>query len=343
MRPLNLLILLFAIPCFGLSFVASQRHDASRPAFLLAANKGDHTLSIVDPDKSVELAAIPVNGVTGHEVASSPDGRFAYVPIYGNSGVGRPGTDGQFLSVIDLTSRKISASVDFGKGVRPHCAVFGPQNGLLYVTTELSDVITVIDPSSLKIVDSIPTGQHESHMLAISRDGHRGYTANVGPGTVSVIDLAAHKVLAVIPISSNTQRISISNDDRYVFTSDQIKPQLAVIDTATNQIKTWIPLPGLGYGSAPTRDGRWLVIALINVNKVGVIDLQTMTLARTIDVPSAPQEVLVRPDNQVAYISCDASRKIAVLDLKSWTITKLISAGAGVDGLAWAAGSAGAK
>jgi YVTN family beta-propeller protein len=79
--------------------------------------------------------------------------------------------------------------------------IFGPKDGLLYVTTELDQAITLIDPKTLKIVGSIPTGQPESHMLALSHDGRRGYTANVGPGTVSVLDIAARKVLTIIPIS----------------------------------------------------------------------------------------------------------------------------------------------
>ena len=78
------------------------------------------------------------------------------------------------------------------------------------------------------------------------------------------------------------------------------------------------------------------MVALININKVGVIDVETMKLARTVDVPKAPQEVLVRPDGAVAYVSCDASRQVAVLDLKNWKIEKLIDAGKGADGLAWA-------
>jgi DNA-binding beta-propeller fold protein YncE len=72
------------------------------------------------------------------------------------------------------------------------------------------------------------------------------------------------------------------------------------------------------------------------INKVGVVDLETLKLVRTFDVPKAPQEVVVRPDGAVAYISCDASRQVAVLDLKEWKVTKLIDAGRGADGLAWA-------
>ncbi len=83
-----------------------------------------------------------------------------------------------------------------------------------------------------------------------------------GPGTVSVLDIAARKTLKVIPISGNTQRISISHDDNWVFTADQTKPQIAVIDTATDTVAKWIPIEGIGYGSAPTPDGRWLLVAL---------------------------------------------------------------------------------
>jgi YVTN family beta-propeller protein len=310
--------------------------DASLASMLLVVNKGDQTLGIVDPLAEKQVATVAESGITGHEVIASPDGRTAYVPIYGNSGVGKPGTDGRNIDVIDIASRKVIGNIDFGHGVRPHCALIGPKDGMLYVTTELEKTISIIDPHTLKIVGSIPTGQPESHMLAIAPDGKRGYTANVGPGTVSVLDMQSRKTITVIPVSGHVQRIAVSTDSKLVFTSDQTKPQLAVIDAATNTIKTWIPLPGLGYGAAPTPDGRWLVIAVPTVNQVAVIDLTTMKVAHTIDVPAAPQETLVRPDGQVAYVSCDASKKIAAVRTSDWTVEKLIDAGPSTDGLAWA-------
>jgi YVTN family beta-propeller protein len=325
-----LLLISLAIP------TKPVKHD-EHSGMLLVAEKGGMSLAIVDPASGQVVASVPEGGKTGHEVTASADGRLAFVPIYGNSGVGKPGTDGQNLVVIDVASHKVVGNLDFGHAVRPHLPVLGPKDGLLYVTTELDHSVTVIDPKTLKIVGSIPTGQPESHMLAISHDGRRGYTANVGPGTVSVLDLQARKTLAVIPISGNTQRISISTDDKMVFTSDQTKPQLVVIDTATNKVKDRIDLPGTGYGSAPTLDGRWLLLALPHVNKVAVIDLKEQRLARTIDVPPAPQAVLMRPDGKVAYVSCDLSDQVAEIDLTGWKVTRLIHTGKNADGLAWAA------
>lgn len=267
---------------------------------------------------------------------ASPDGRLAYVPIYGNSGVGKAGTDGSHLVAIDLSARKIIGNLDFGRGVRPHCPMFGPKDGLLYVTTELDNAIAVVDPRSMKIVGSIPTGKPESHMLAITHDGRYGFTANVGSGTVSVLDMQARKTLDVITVAPSVQRISISIDDGLAFTSDQTKPQLAVIDTKTRKVTSWIPLPATGYGTAPTPDGKWLVIAMPSAKQVAVVNLKTIKVEHTLDVPAAPQEVLIRPDGAMAYVSCDASHKVAEIQTTSWTVSRLIDAGPGVDGLAWA-------
>lgn len=325
--------LTLAIVYFALLTVV--RSASSPKGLLLVANKGDQTLGLIDPQTGHQVATVAEGGVTGHEVIASPDGKRAFVPIYGNSGVGLPGTDGSTLAVIDLAERKVIHTLDFGHGVRPHCPVLGPKDGMLYVTTELEKSVAIIDPQTLKIVGSVPTGQPESHMLAISPDGRTGYTANVGPGTVSVLDLAQRKTVTVIPVAPHVQRISISPDGRWVFTSDTGKPRLAVIDAKTNKLDRWIELPGTGYGTASTPDGKSLLVAMPSANGVAVIDLATLRIVKTISVPPAPQEVLVEPDGSVAYVSCDRSGQVAAITMSDWSV-KLIDAGHGADGLAWA-------
>jgi YVTN family beta-propeller protein len=300
---------------------------------LLVANQKDQNLSVIDTSSNKVVATIPVGGVTGHELAVSPDGKRAFVPIYGDAGVGRAGTNGSVISVIDLASKKIVGTVDFGHGVRPHCAVFG-KDGMLYVTTELDKSVSIIDPKTLKIVGSVPTDQEQSHMLVLSKDGKRGYTANVGPGTVSVLDIPGRKTLTVIPISGNTQRIAMSNDGSMVFTADQKSPQLAVIDTATNKVKTWVPLPSPGYGTVPTLDGRWLLVTLRGTKQLAVVNLKTLKVDHTIDVGDGPSEVVVSSDGKKAYVACNFSNQIAVVDLAGWKMDSLIDGGKYADGMA---------
>ncbi len=315
---------------------AARGAGAPAPAgLLLVANKGNHTLGIIDPAAGRMVATVTESGVTGHEVVASPDGRTAYVPIYGDSGVGQPGSDGRTMDVIDVATRKRVATVDFGGGQRPHHAQFGP-DGRLYVTAEITNSIKVVDPRTNKVVDTIPTGQPESHMLVLAKDGRRAWTSNVGAGTVSAIDVPSRSVAAVIHVAARAQRIALSTDERWIFTADQDAPRLAVIDTKTGKLAPGVALPGIAYGTAPTPDGRWLLVAMPGLSQVGVLDLKSMEVARVLDVPKSPQEVLVRPDGRVAYVSCDASGQVAEIDLADWKVARLIAAGPQVDGLAWA-------
>ena len=305
---------------------------------LLVANQRDVTVSLLDAvsGKTVGTIAENTSPVWGHELIASPDGKTAYLPIYGSTGVGKPGIDGHELLVIDIPSRRIAAHVDFGHGVRPHCIQYEPHSGLYFVTTEIDKTVSILDPKTRSIVGAIPTGAEQSHMLVLSHDGRLGYTANVGPGSVSVVDIKARKLLGVIPVAPMVQRIAISNDDRYVFTSNYQQPELVVIDTATRKIAKRIPLPGLGYGAAPTKDGKSLIIAIPSTNQVAVIDLANMKIERTVDVASFPQEVLVRPDGKVAYVSCAHAGKVTAIDTATWKPVATFSAGTFPDGLAWA-------
>jgi YVTN family beta-propeller protein len=312
--------------------------DAARPApvrgLLLVANQGDHTLLIIDPSTRAQLAKISV-GVNGHEVVASKDGRFAYVPIYGNSGVGKPGTDGTSIDVIDIHERKLAATIDLGKPLRPHYAQFGP-DGMLYVTAELAQALDVIDPVAKKIVAEIPTGAMESHMFVLSPDGKRAYTANVSTGTVSVLDLTKRALVTVISVAAKVQRISISPDGRHVFTHDQDSPRIAVIDTATNKVASWIALPATVYSSKPTSDGKEL-IANAPSGKLFVIGLDKMDVREAFDIPPALGEILVTPDGKFAYVSCPSAGTIEVLNLETKKLETPMTFTKGVDGLSWAA------
>ena len=317
-----------------ISPAASAQHKLR----LLVVNQGDKTLSVVDPAAMKTVATIDEHQTTmhGHEIAVAPDGRTAFLPVYGDVGVGKPGLNGNEMLVIDVPTGKITRRVDFGHGVRPHCPIYDKATGKLYVTTEIDKSVSVLDPKSLRIEGHVPTGAQQSHMLAITPDGRRGYTANVEPGSVSVLDLAAGKTVKVIPISAKTQRIALSNDGRWVFTSDQTQPRLAVIDTQTNEIAHWVDLPGSGYGTATTHDGNWLLVPIPQKNVVAAVNLHTMKVEHTIPVPNDPQEMIVSPDGKLAYVSCMTERKVAVIDLGQWKMAGTIDVGDRPDGLAWA-------
>jgi len=338
MRKRYLSFITFVAVAVALIFAATNGHSRPKPSpskgLLVVANQFEHTALIVDPDARKEIAKISV-GVNGHEVAVSPDGKFAYVPIYGNSGVGKPGTDGSTIDVVDIANRKLAYTIDLGKPLRPHDPAFGP-DGNLYVSAELSQSIDMIDPKTRKIIAEIPTGQDESHMFIIrpGPDNPTVYTANVHAGTVSVLDIPSRKLVTTIPVSKIVQRISIEPDGLYVFTHDQESPRIVVIDPLSNAISQSIPMPETVYASEATPDNHWLICAGMK-GHIFVVDLHTRKLAKTFDAPATLGKVLIRPDGGVAYISFLAAGKIEVLDLNNWKLEPSIDLTPGVDGMDW--------
>src|ERR1700686_4916947 len=97
-------MLLFTLQTGGGSGTPSEKGT------LVVVNQAEHKVWLVEPDLRRTFATIAV-GVSGHEAAVSPDARFIYVPIYGNSGVGKPGTYGATIDVIDIGKRQVSASI----------------------------------------------------------------------------------------------------------------------------------------------------------------------------------------------------------------------------------------
>ena len=310
----------------------------SSPQTLLVVNQREHSLSKIDLGDQRVLGTASL-GVNGHEIVVSPDERFAFVPIYGNSGLNRPGSDGSTIDVVDIRTMQRVATIDLGQAVRPHSIHFGP-DGLLWVTAELANAVLVVDPRTRRVVGRVPTGHPQSHMLAFSPNGRRAYTANFGTGTLSVIDTRKRRLLGTIAVAKRLQRVTVAPDGT-VFTHDVDNPRIAIIDPEKKLVSGWIQLPGKSYASAVTPDGRYLVAAspegdesIKGRGALYVVDLKSKRVVHELDVMGAPSGVTLSKEGSKAFVPCPSAGKIVVLNLRSMALERDVVLGPGVDGLA---------
>jgi len=129
-------VLLLTFFTCGLTATAATAAD-----LLLAINKGDNTIAIIDAATLKVLGTAPT-GPDPHEVVASADGKLAYITNY-NAGNGYANS----ISVVDLAARKALRPIDIGALGRPHGITIA--GGKIYFTAEGAKVVGRYDPAGL--------------------------------------------------------------------------------------------------------------------------------------------------------------------------------------------------
>jgi len=132
----------------------------------------------------------------------------------------------------------------------------------------------------------IPVG-HGSEGFDVTPDGKEAWVANAGDGTISVIDIAAKKVVATL--DSNTRganRLKFTPDGKLALVSAQ--SALVVFDAATRkEVKRLSEVHASG-GIEIEPDGARAYAACGREGDVAVIDLKTLSLVGHIDAGGGP-------------------------------------------------------
>jgi YVTN family beta-propeller protein len=77
------------------------------------------------------------------------------------------------------------------------------------VTTEGTKTLLVVDVEAGKVTVAIETDQDGSHMVALAPAHNRAFVANIGSGSVSVVDLKEKRRIANIPTGAGTEGIAM--------------------------------------------------------------------------------------------------------------------------------------
>ncbi|MFL6416159.1 MAG: YncE family protein [Bryobacteraceae bacterium] len=287
-------------------------------------------ITIYDADTNAKVSQAVTPGIINpHEAAFSRDGRSVYVPIYGTSGVGKPGEHGHTLHIFDSLTGTERASLDTGQFRRPHCVTVGPETGTVYATAELAESFILIDPNRPAIIGSIPTGSNTSHMFALTRDERKAYVSNVRSKSISVLDVKARRLEATIPTEGENQRMTLSPDERWFVTNLGPAGKIGFFRTADNSLDFTVPVQGTPFVAKFSQDGRFLYGAgFAGPRKLATwkIDIASRAVIAIISegLGEDPGSLEVNPFTGLVYVSDQPTDAIHQIDPNSWTVTGVI-------------------
>jgi YVTN family beta-propeller protein len=278
-------------------------------------------------------------GSSGAATPPKPVASAAYSVLVTNE---RSGT----LSVIDGSTRKVSATIALGK--RPRGLKASPDGKLLFVALSGSpiagpgvdesklpppdkgaDGIGVVDLATLKLL-RVLRGVSDPEQLAVSQDGKRLFVASEDTGQGIVLDAGDGHVLAKLPVGGEPEGVTLSPNGRHVYMTSEAEHHVAVIDVATNKV-----LAALEVGQRPrftefSDDGAFAFVSGENDGSITVIDARALKVLRTIKLQGAltrPVGMVVSHDGNRLYTVTGRGRNLLDIDIATGQVLRTVEVG----------------
>jgi DNA-binding beta-propeller fold protein YncE len=288
----------------------------ARAEELLVVEKGAERLAGYDTATGRALWSVPV-GTKPHEFAISRDGKTAWVSNYGVDSYADKGAGGNTLSVVDLVRHEPLGTIELGEIRRPHFIHVGA-SGRLYITTDEPAGLVVIDPATRAVVRHHPVGQALPHMLAVSADEKRAFTANTGSGTVSVIALDTDTPVRQVEIGGLPQGFAWSRDGKRLFVSNRAGDAVLALDPATGEVAGRTTITGHPHRLCLVPDGRRLLATAIDSGDVILIDTGSLREVTRFRVGKRADGVTVDAAGQFGYVAVQDEDKVVKFSIAEW-------------------------
>jgi len=210
----------------------------------------------------------------------------------------------------------------------------------VYVPNRRSNSVSVIDPQTLRVVDSFPVGVSPQHVvpswdlqtLWVNNNGLHGTTGSLMP-----IDPKTAKPGSAIPVA-DPYNLYFSPDGRSAIVVAERRKRLDFRDPHTMALQQSLPTPGCsGVNHADfSIDGRYAIFTcefrgggLIKVDMVNRKLIGHLKLSKG----GMPQDIRIAPDGTVFYVADMHADGVFVVDGDAFKEIGFIPTGVGTHGL----------
>jgi YVTN family beta-propeller protein len=275
--------------------VGSHPHGIAVPAaqdVILVTIEGTKPGELVwiDPLSDRIIRRMPI-GPAPNQLAVTPDGKFAYVPV----------NDG-YYEVIDVPQARTIERIFTGG--RPHNTLCSPDGKRMYLAPMGSPKkVTVVDVAGHKVIGTIPFS-NVVRPVALTKDEKRLFAEVDGLVGIEVADVASRQMIHRVPadlapdqkkVASRSHGLGVRPDQKEVWECDVEHHDVHVYDVTGDrprQIAT-IPMGGGVYWLTFSPGGKVCYVSVLTRNEVAAVDTETKKIMARIPVGKEPKRLVV--------------------------------------------------
>lgn len=237
------------------------------------------------------------------------------------------------LSVIDLASLKVVATIPLGKrprgirissdGTRVYVALSGSpiagpgvDESKLPPPDRTADGIGVVDLQQGKLVKMLPSGP-DPEKLALSTDGQQMFVANEDAAAVSVIDIGQGTIVATVKVGGEPEGVDLRPDGKVVYVTSEEDSAVFVVDVASRTLLTKFAVGPRPRSSAFLPDSTRAYVPSENGASISVVDAVRHRVMKTIKLAGEnirPMGTVVSPDGKFLYVTTGRGKMLVAID-----------------------------
>lgn len=247
-------------------------------------------------------------------IAVSADGSTVVVAAYGDDEV----------EFYDAATLALVASVSL---VAPTVIAINPVSGFMYVSQEVVNQISIIDPTSRTVTGAFATGGAVNAM-AFTPDGTTLLAVETLSSAIEMFDQTGTQIGSPIALGANPNAVVVTPDGITAYVSATFQNKIIEINLTT-LTQTNHSVGNLPLGIAVSPDGGYLWVPLMGAGQVQVFALPAFTAETTIPVPGNPSVIVFAPGMDILYVTAQIASTltgISTLD-RSVVLTEAIAGG----------------
>lgn len=204
----------------------------------------------------------------------------------------------------------------------------------VYVPNSEGNTVSVINPSTYKVIDQFPVGVNPQHVVP-SYDLKTLWVNNDIGNSLTPINPATGRPGRTIPVT-DPYNLYFTPDGQYAIVVEERDQALAFRDAHTMRLRHTLPVPCSGPNHMDfTADGRFLLLSCEFDGKVVRIDVRNQKVVGqlTLDPNGMPQDVKLSPDGKLFYVADMMKNGVWMVDANKMRKVGFIPTGRGAHGL----------
>lgn len=185
-------------------------------------------------------------------------------------------------------------------GAEPEAVLLHPEGKLVYVASEVANVVHVVDVEEKEIVKNIVVGNRPRRFV-LTPDLSELWVTNELSGSVTVLNASTYEILEEISFLPQGMRkedvtpvgITMTEDAKTVIVTLGRANHVAFVNAESREIEDYVLVGNRAWNGTLTRDNKLLFVANGLSDDISIIDVASRKTLKSIRVGRVPYAVLI--------------------------------------------------